>query len=248
MKERWEQLSARYNAMARRERVLVFAAAIFGVIFVYQTFLIEPLLVRHKRLTQQVAEVRQNIKVTDNLIKGQEQVADPDAVKRAYAEALRRQLAEIDQNMQSLQRGLVQPERMAKLLEEMLARGRGLQLVSLRTLPVQRFESPGAGPAAKPGEQGPKPAPKEPERSIYQHSFEISVQGSYADLHDYLARLERLPWQMFWGRMRLDTEDHPKLKATLIVHTLSLNKAWLIVRNSSEFRVPGSGLLSQLRA
>ena len=164
----------------------------------YHTFLIEPLLVRHKRLTQQVAEVRQNIKVTDNLIKGQEQVADPDAVKRAHAEALRRQLAEIDQNMQSLQRGLVQPERMAKLLEEMLARGRGLQLVSLRTLPVQRFETPGAGPAAKPGEQGPKPGPKEPERSIYQHSFEISVQGSYADLHDYLARLERLPWQMFW--------------------------------------------------
>ena len=228
MKERWEQLSARYNAMALRERVLVFAAAVLGVVFLYFTFLIEPLLVRHKRLTQQLAEVRQNVKVTDNLIKAQEGVADPDAVKRTYVEALRRQLAEIDRSMQGLQRGLVQPERMAKLLEEMLARSRGLQLVSLRTLPVQRFESPAAGPSAKPGETGPKPAPKEPARSIYQHSFEISVQGSYADLHDYLARLEGLPWQMFWGRMRLDT-DHPKLNATFILHTLSLNKAWLIV-------------------
>jgi MSHA biogenesis protein MshJ len=229
VKERWGQLSARYNAMARRERVLVFAAVILGVIFLYFTFLIEPLLVRHKRLTQQLAEVRQNIKVTENLIKAQEGVADPDAVKRTYAEALRRQLAEIDRSMQGLQRGLVQPERMPKLLEEMLARSRGLQLVSLRTLPVQRFEGRAGGPApAKAGETGPKPASKEPERSIYQHSFEISVQGSYADLHDYLARLEGLPWQMFWGRMRLDT-DYPKLKATFIVHTLSLNKAWLIV-------------------
>jgi MSHA biogenesis protein MshJ len=154
---------------------------------------------------------------------------DPYDVRRSYRDALREQLAVIDQNMQGLQRGLVPPEHMAKLLEEMLSRSRGLRLLSLRTLPVQRFESPGTAPAGKGGDLTAKSAPKDPERTVYQHSFEITLQGSYFELHDYLAQLEKLPWQMFWGRVTVNTEQYPRLLVTLTVQTLSLSKAWLIV-------------------
>jgi MSHA biogenesis protein MshJ len=230
VKERWQQWSARYNAMAPRERVLIFVALLVGIVFVFDALALEPLAARKKRLTTQLAEARQNIRTTEGLIRVQEVPADPDAVKRTYLDALRKQLAGIDQSIQGLQKGLVPPERMAKLLEEMLVRGRGLQLVSLRTLPVQRFETPGAAPAPpRPGEKGAKPAPPEPERSIYQHSYEISLQGSYLDLHDYLARLEGLPWQMFWGRISFEAQQYPRLRVTLRVHTLSLSKAWLVV-------------------
>ncbi len=174
-------------------------------------------------------EARQNIKVADTLMQAQSAIADPDAVKRSYRDALRKQLAEIDKNMQGLQRGLVPPERMAKLLEEMLTRSRGLQLVALRTLPAQRFEAPGSAASARPGDKAAKPAPGDAERTIYQHSVEITLQGSYADLHDYLAQLEKLPSQMFWGRISVNTEQYPRLRVTLTVQTLSLNKAWLIV-------------------
>ena len=176
-----------------------------------------------------MAETRQNLKTADDLTKIQESVTDPNAVKRSYRDALRKQLAEIDQNIQGLQKGLVPPERMGKLLEEMLSRGQGLQLLSLRTLPAQRFENPGAAAAPKAGEKGAKPAERETDRSIYQHSYELVLQGSYADLHEYLARLEHLPSQMFWGRISVDAGHHPRLRATLTLHTLSLSKAWLIV-------------------
>ena len=122
------------------------------------------------------------IKIAEAVLAGAGPIVDPDDVRRSYRNALRQQLAEIDQNMQGLQRGLVPPERMAKLLEEMLSRSRGLQLVSLRTLPVQRFETPAAAPAGKAGDKMAKPAPKEPERTVYQHSFEITLQGSYFEL------------------------------------------------------------------
>src|SRR5262249_41659841 len=149
-------------------------------------------------------------------------IVDPDAVKRSYRDALRKQLADIDQTMQGLQRGLVPPEKMAKLLEEMLSRSGGLQLVSLRTLPVQRFETPGATPAVKPNDKGAKPATvPEPERAVYQHSVEITLQGSYPDLLEYLSQLEKLSWQMFWGRISVDTEQYPRLRVTLTVQTLS---------------------------
>jgi len=229
MMERWRQLSARFDALMVRERVLVFAAAILGTALIYDALAIRPLEARKKRLEQQVAEARQDIKLAEGLLKAQDATADPAAVKRSYRDALRKQLAEIDENMQGLQRGLVPPEKMAKLLEEMLARSRGLHLVGLRTLPVQRFEAPESTPAPRPGGKGAKPAPQGPDRTVYQHSVEITLQGSYPDLLEYLAQLEKLPWQMFWGRIRVNTDEHPRLRVTLTVQTLSLNKAWLIV-------------------
>jgi MSHA biogenesis protein MshJ len=153
-------------------------------------------------------------------------VADAEAVKRAYRDALRKQVAEIDQNMQGLQRGLVPPERMGKLLEEMLARSRGLQLVTLRTLPVQRVDAAAMAAGGKPAA---KSGAKDPERTVFQHGFELTLQGSYDDVHAYLAQLEKLPWRMFWGRISVNAEHHPRLRVTLTVLTLSLNKAWLIV-------------------
>jgi len=228
VKEQWQKLNARFDVLAMRERVLVLGAVVVGTAFLFDTFAIRPLEVRMKRLVQQVAESRQNIKTAVATLNSQEAVADLDTVKRSYRDALRKQLAEIDQNMLGLQRGLVPPEKMAKLLEEMLARSGGLQLVSLRTLPVQRIDSQN-GAAAKPGDKPAKTAPKDSERTIYQHGVEVTLQGSYPDLLEYLAQLEKLSWQMFWGRISVDTEQYPRLRVTLIVQTLSLNKAWLIV-------------------
>ena len=229
MKERWQKLAARFNALAQRERVLVFIAVLAGTVLIFHTVALDPLLARKQRLTQQLADTRQSIKVADNQLKAAETRADPDAVRRSYRDALRKQLADIDASMQGLQAGLVPPERMAKLLEEMVAKSRGVQVVALRTLPTQRFENPGAPSAGAPGGKDAKPVPREPERSIYQHSVELSLQGSYGDLHDYLAHLERSPLRMFWGRLNLESAQPPRLTVTLIVHTLSLSKAWLVV-------------------
>ena len=229
MKRQWQTLSARFDALMMRERVLVLLAVVVGTALLFDAVVLQPLEARQKRLTQQLAESRQSIKNADALLKMQSSLVDPDAVKRSYRDALRKQLAEIDRSMQGLQRGLVPPERMGKLLEEMLERSRGLQIVSLRTQPARPFETPGAAPARKPAGAAGKPGTGDPERTIYQHSFEITLQGSYSDLHQFLSQLEKLPWQMFWGRINVSTDQHPQLRVMLTVQTLSLSEAWLIV-------------------
>jgi MSHA biogenesis protein MshJ len=229
MREQWRKLSAQFDARVMRERLLILFAVIIGTALLYDALALQPIEARKKRLERQIAEARTSLKLADTVLAAQMPIMDPDDVRRSYRDALREQLAGIDQNMQGLQRGLVPPEHMAKLLEEMLSRGRGLRLLSLRTLPVQRFESPGTAPAGKGGDLTAKSAPKDPERTVYQHSFEITLQGSYFELHDYLAQLEKLQWQMFWGRVSVNTEQYPRLLVTLTVQTLSLSKAWLIV-------------------
>ena len=225
MKEQWRRLAARFDALQMRQRVFVLVGVVLGTALLFDALAVQPVEARKKRLERQIAEARHNIKLAEVVLSAQEPVVDADGVKRAYREALRKQLAEIDQSMQGLQRGLVPPERMGKLLEEMLARTRGLQLVNLRTLPVRRL-GPGEAAAGKPAA---KPGAKDSERTVFQHGYEITLQGSYAEVHAYLSQLEKLPWRMFWGRISVDAEQHPRLRITLTVLTLSLSKAWLVV-------------------
>jgi MSHA biogenesis protein MshJ len=227
VKEQWQKLTERFNALQPRERAIILIAVVAGTALIFDALAFQPAQARRKFLEQQIVQARQQLKTAEAILQTKQSVGDSHAVKRTYRDALRDRLAEIDQNIKGLQEGLVPPERMAKLLEGVLARTGGAQLLSLRALPPQRFES--AAPAPKAGAQVAKPAPKEPERTIYQHGFEVTLQGSYDDLYEYLARLEKLPWQMFWNRISVQAEQHPRLRMTLTVQTLSLTSAWLIV-------------------
>jgi MSHA biogenesis protein MshJ len=220
VKEQWQKLAARFDALGQRERILALVGGLVGLILLFYLLALDSAVVAKKRLTQQTLEARQGLALLQQQLKAQQGRADPDAARRSERDALRKQLADVDKTMAQVQRGLVPPERTAKLLEEVLARSRGLQLVSLRTLPVQRFDPRGPGAETK---------ELHPERQLYQHGFEITLQGSYAELHEYLNRVEQLPWQMFWSRISMNSEDHPQLTFTLTVQTLSLSKAWLIV-------------------
>jgi MSHA biogenesis protein MshJ len=227
MKAEWLKLAAQFNARALRERLMVLFGLLFAVVALYDLVLLEPVLAKKRRAAKQVAETRTTTSALETTVKAQTQQSDPEASKRSYRDDLRKQIVEINKNMQGMQKSLVPPDQMTKLLEGVLARNRGLTLVALRKLPLQRFDASrnaaGGTAAAKP------PGAAQPERTIYQHGFELTVQGSYSELHDYLARLEKLPWQMFWGKASLVTEQHPRLVLTLTVHTLSLSKSWLIV-------------------
>ena len=227
IRQQWQDWNAKFSARSLRERALMAASGVVLVVAVFNFLALEPLAVQQKRLALQLTEARTAIKTGDALITAGRGQADPDEVKRRYRDELRNQIAEIDNKLQGLQKQLVPPDQVSKLLEGVLSRERGLALVSLRKLPVQRFQTSGVAAQSPDGKVAA--APGGSDRSIYQHSFEIAVEGSYGELHGYLARLEKLPWQLFWGKLELDAGAHPRLRLTLTVHTLSLNKNWLVV-------------------
>lgn len=221
--ELWRQWGDKFAARSLRERGLMAGAAVAVVVMLFDSLALNPLAVQYKRLAGQLAETRATIKAGEQALASGREVIDPDEVKRRYRDGLRKQIAEIDTKLQGLQKQLVPPDQVTKLLEGVLTRDRGLALVSLRKLPVQQFEAAGAAP------KNDAKGAQANVRSIYQHSFEIEIEGSYGELHGYLAHLEKLPWQLFWGKATLDAGKHPRLKLVLTVHTLSMNKVWLVV-------------------
>ncbi len=228
MREQWQKLAERFGALQPRERIIVLIAVVVGTALVFDAIAFQPAEARKKLLDRQIAEARDNLKRAEELMKTKQSVGDSAAVKRTYRDALRGRLAEVSQNLTGLQKGLVPPERMARLLEGVLTRIHGLDLLSLRALPPTRLTGSGETPPPAAGKTAKK-APETSERMIYRHSFEITLQGGYSDVYDYLTRLEHLPWKMFWSELSVQTEQYPRLRVTITVQTLSLTEAWLIV-------------------
>jgi MSHA biogenesis protein MshJ len=241
MKARWLALSARVDALAPRERVMVLGAVLAVLGALAWTAAIGPGLRKQDVLRRQVAQQRDALAAIEaetahKLAAGRD---DPDAPLRARLAAARADGVRMTDELRAMQKGLVPPERIAPLLEAILRANGKLKLVSMTTLPVgslselaanadaAKADTPQAQvqPGAQP-QQGAKPAAKAPDL-LYRHGVELTVRGSYLDMLDYMAALEALPTQLFWGRAQLDAGQYPDARLTLTLYTLSLDPKWM---------------------
>jgi MSHA biogenesis protein MshJ len=227
MKQQWRGVSARIDALSQRERIMSFAAAAAALVFIAQTTVIGPLLRKQELLRSQVIQQQNNIEGVNAQIveKLQQAEADPDAPVRARLQAVREESARLSGSLRAMQQGLVAPERMAPLLEAILRANGRLKMVSVRTLPVEPLSGADATAPAAVAAPGAKAAPKR--ELLFRHGVELTVRGSYLDMVDYMAALEALPTQLFWGKAQLEVEEYPSVRLTLTLTTLSLDEKWM---------------------
>ena len=225
MRQYWEKFSSKLNDLALRERVLIFAAVAFLLVTLVNTLFLDPLLVQQKKLAAQITQQQEKMKEIQAQIEALLDAKKGDAVspERARLSLLKKQIAEGDEYLKTSRERLVQPDKMAGVLEQVLNRNGNLQLVSLHTLPVtplieQSVEENGLQAAAPP-----------PDSQVFKHGVQITVRGNYLDLMQYLAALERLPVQMFWGMAKMNVVKHPVAELTLTIYTLSLDKTWMLI-------------------
>lgn len=231
-KNYWQKAADKIDAMNLRERGLIFFMAALIIVTFVDTWFIEPLLARQKVLSQQVVQQQGAIKAIQVQLQAlaQARLKDPDAATRAQLEALRQELAATEALLQGKRQQLVAPGEMVRLLDEALSKNKRLEMVLLRTLPAASLTGAQSQPAVKEGasvKAGSPPASEQ--KQIFKHGVEIAVRGSYLDLLVYVMELEKLPWQMFWGKAELRVEQYPAATLTLTVYTLSLDKAWMTI-------------------
>ena len=230
MKETWKKYAARIDAMPPRERIMIFIAVLAILLFMLDTLLIGPMGARHAALATQLQQQRGELQTLQQQIHSVETQTDPDAANRARRDSLNQQITAANNELKNMQQDLVPAQKMNALLQDVLSRNPRLQLVAMHTLPVTALvgKQPDA-PTNAPSTNAPPANPALAQDNIFKHGVEITLQGNYVDLHDYLTRLEKLPWHMFWARAVLDAGDYPRLTLTLTIYTLSLDKAWLEV-------------------
>lgn len=236
MNARWKQLSARFMAMPRRERMLLPAAICFAILMLGHLLLIEPARKQFKLMQQQFSQESNDLMVVQTQLKViNAKLNNPDAELRAQLAGLRTQTSAADDQFKQLQSSLVPAQEMSQWLASLLQAQHGLQLTGLRSLPVTSVAdllavkaAPVAAAAAS-AAATPDTANTPRDTWLYRHGVEITLRGNYADLLAYLNTLEHLPRHVYWGELKINAQDSPAVVMTLTVYTISLEKTWWVI-------------------
>jgi MSHA biogenesis protein MshJ len=215
IKEFFVRQAGRIDNATLRERVMLFAAAVLVFIGGVNYVLIEPLSATQKRLGAQISQREGELRTVQSELQrlGRTLDSDPDVVNRKRVSELRMEVADLDAKIKAEQQRFTPPDRMRRVLEEMLERNKGLHLVDMKTLPVgDMTASQGQG-----------------SRHVFRHGVELTLAGTYLDLHAYLRSLEGLSTQLYWGKAEMLVTAYPVATLKLTVYTLSFDQAWLVV-------------------
>lgn len=227
VKDRWQALGKRFDAQSPRERALIAAALVGGVLLLGFSLLVDPALSRARiaerqvgQSTSEVAAIQEQLQV----LRTQLQV-DPDAGRRSEIEGLKRDAAAAEAAIRQIQSGLVPPEEMNGLLERLLAKNTGLRLLSLKSVPPLNL----AESAAESLRGTEKTAPVAIGPGLFKHGVEMKLEGTYAEVLNWLRQLEEAPQKVLWGDVRYVVSEYPRAQVTLTVFTLSLDRSWLAI-------------------
>lgn len=217
MKTQWQAWLSKFDARPPRERLLLAVGALALTFFVLNSLLISSPFMRGQALAL-VADQREadRADLARQLQAQQAELANVAANRAQTLKNLQSQVVELDGKLHAFDRDLVRPQGAPALLERLMGRRKGLQMLGLRTLT-------------------PQPVLDRPEKSndpglnIYRHGVEIRLAGNYLDLLGYLTDLEAAPERLLWESASLAVETYPRSVLTLRVYTLSLDKAWLVL-------------------
>lgn len=226
----WQRLAQKIDALTLRERVIVFAMAALVLVALFNTLLLDAQYAEQNRLSQKIRQQRTVIAGMQAEIqqKATLQAIDPDSANQVRAQQLQRQITERQATLREMQKGLVSADKMSILLEDILRQNNTLKLVSVKTLPAISLGEQMCAENAKQDAKGVNPPEaRQAADSIYKHGVEIVIQGRYFDIMNYLAQLEAMPWQLFWGQAALNADAYPRSTLTLRLFTLSLDQKWL---------------------
>jgi MSHA biogenesis protein MshJ len=215
-----QRYADRLDAMSLRERALIFLAVAVVIIAIADSALFEPISRRQKVNSQRIHQQEDEIRTMQGQVQAyaQARTGDNSGARRERLEKRKLELAALDRELASRRSELVPPERMAKMLYEIVKRNPDIELVSLRSLPATGLAQ---SLTAVLGLSGGL--------ALYRHGIEITVSGSYLKMLNYVGQLERLPAKIMWGNMELQAGAYPVVTLKITLYTLSPEKTWLLI-------------------
>lgn len=214
LKVRGKIAMERVDALSLRERALLFVGVMAILYIVAMNILFSPLLAEQDRLNGLLKGKNEQIQSMNHQIQAMLGSPDGAAPEQQQLATLTAQVKDLDAQLERIVGGMVSPQQMAKLLEQVLGKHQGVRLVRIENLPKSLV----VGDAASSGNKGP---------ALYRHGLKLQIKGRYFDIVNYLKALETLPWRVYWGEVTLNAEKHPVSEATLVIYTLSRQPGWI---------------------
>ena len=213
----WRRLDNRFLALSTRERVLVLVAVLAMLIAAAQFLFFGPLQQQRKTEQEMQVDIQRRYEQLENEL-AQLQAWQSKQEDGSQLATVQQQLDSIDQQIGQLSQRMVPPEQMTALLQQLLVREQGMQVLALEKLPLTAA-----------GDENSDEANAETSNDLplYRHRIRLSLRGSYFDSLRYLQAMEALPWTVYWDSLDYQVEDYPQGVLTIEIATLGQEKGWL---------------------
>lgn len=218
LRDRIAALVVHIDGLSIRERIFVFAATLIVVGAAWEGLLNGPLEARTDATRAGIEAASQRLGQLDDAIAVAAAGLDGGVTDRVQVlRSLREAVAEREEELRVFTSDLVDPAQMRLVVEDLISRQDGLEL-------VRTFNQPAA--ALLEDDQDIQDEPSA-EPNLYLHRLNLQLEGNYLELLRYLTSIEELPWRIFYSRIDIETIEYPRLKIDLELSTLSLEKEWL---------------------
>ncbi|MFT3734140.1 MAG: type II secretion system protein GspM [Rhodocyclaceae bacterium] len=220
MKKLWLQLADRFDALQPRERVTVFIGVVAVLLGVFWVVVLDPASLRHKQ-AKTAMEQSEKIMVAlreQELTLSQANALSPDAQIQQQLDKLRADNRALRERMTTMSMPIVGPDKMRAMLQDLIAAQKGVAMSSMRSLPTEDLLADSSQASA------PVAASRS---SLYRQGIEITVQGDYRALTEYLRRVEDLKWKAQVDEVSLVADAWPQSTMKIRLYTLSLERPWI---------------------
>lgn len=217
LEKQYRKLSGKFHNMSLREQLLILFCGLVVLILLIYTFLLEPLLEHSDKLQQNTVNAEKEIATLEGQVAqlSDKLKTDPNDPVNVRIDVLTGEIHNITKQLDAQTNHLVAANKMAGMLESVLAGSKGLKLIELQSIaPVPIFLEPA-------------PEGEESKAGLYRHGVTLVFEGKYFDIQQYLEKLESLPWKFYWEKFDYVVSDYPRASVALEIYTLSTNKAFI---------------------
>lgn len=215
MSQQLKQYADKINELSLRERVIITLSVLIAMVFLWWNFFLEPVQKQTESVEQGnelLAGEIQSLQVAMQSIQQRIQQGVDKTEKEKLA-LLKAELQQINEILEQKTLALIEPDEMFELMQELIFSESKLKLTELKRKAVKPlFE------AQDTDEGQPK---------IYRHSMQMSFQGKYRDVLNYVVSLENLEWKLLWDKITLKTTEYPTMTVEIEISTLSDNQHWV---------------------
>ena len=201
------------DALTLRERLMLFVGLLVVMGGLWEALLAGPLEAREQRASARIAATGSRVAELDAAMELAAQgIGGGMSGHVERRRSLEQQIEAAEETVRLFTSDLVDPGEMRHVLEQLIARQRGLTLVRAQNLevrPLLESETAASGPM------------------LYRHGLRLELEGSYLDCLEYLEAVEALPWRLYWGSFGLSATGYPQNAIVIELYTLSLDEDWI---------------------
>lgn len=215
MKKWLQQLQALVDALAMRERILVFLAGTAVVFVLWNLLMFAPQNAERKALILEMKAVQQKLD-----FQTQEATVLAQLVDSGTDQGKVQRLAELDKENSTLNRelseiavGLVPAADLLNVLKDVLLQSSRLTIKRIESLPSEELKLTSVKNSGRTEVTG-----------VINHAVVLTLQGSYFELLQYLQGLEQLPWRFYWDSLNYSVSGYPSGDIELRVSTLTMEE------------------------